>query len=381
MLCNNAVIKGDAVDQIGKTGLIIVLSLISIILAYISYQETGDLRCFWGESILCTEVMLLALLQNFVNTKWKCIPIIHYTVIQIGILMSNKTELELSEIVVYFIAVIGPGLIAAYNMLSINEDNQGLHLLYVRMFMSILILISIIDAFASIIGESSRAEIMSEFFSLVSFYISIMVLSLPRNGYLNIRRILITICIFFVVSTVSYSLIVTAFVWCDGERAPDIVCVFAMLHISIICTFLLCHKKKKHPVIIDDQYNYTLREKVLKAIGWSIADSERFNKRKLLEEGFKRDFVREYIGRFYCEVDSLKDIAMIQHNLAILRAAIDRQEFDDSICYESEGGNLVDEGVLLLGKLSLLHNLDTGINNCPIQILISGCDRGEKHGE
>ena len=154
------------------------------------------------------------------------------------------------------------------------------------------------------------------------------------------------------------------------DQIPYIVRTIIALQAAIIFVLVFCGRKKVRPMIAEDEYVYATKEKLLKAVGWNISEAEILNRRKYLDYASYRDFPKEYAGRFYGETDSLVEIESIQQRLNDIHDALDGMgDNSDKGSGDLEIERLEQEGVDLLGKLSIVYKFDTGINNCPIEIL------------
>ena len=71
----------------------------------------------------------------------------------------------------------------------------------------------------------------------------------------------------------------------------------------------------------------------------------------------------------------LKDIELIQQRLADIQKSLNAAESIDDRSKESVTELLELEGADLLGKLNIAYNFDTGISDCPVEILKSDCYR------
>jgi len=217
---------------------------------------------------------------------------------------------------------------------------------------------------------SGGAEILGSFACKLLFYAAITVLILPKNGYLNIRRIAIVGTIFTLTGTSTFLLIGAIAVMTSYDQIPYIVRTIIALQAAVIFTLVLCGRKKVRPMIAEDEYVYATKEKLLKAVGWNISEAEILNRRKYLDDASRRDFPKEYVGRFYGKTDSLVEIESIQQRLNNIQNALDGMgDNGDKGNDGMEIEKLEQEGADLLGKLSIVYKFDTGINNCPIEIL------------
>lgn len=368
MMYKNAVVKGDIVDQVGKRALIIVLAAIVLCNYYmpVTNGEIKPVNDKIGTALICLSMVVLAMLGDKVNSRLRCIPMIVFTAKRTPWLLSSIAGYTNKLTVLILIIMTILPIITCIKMLTIQGDKvRGFEVdsggdvrfyLFFTLMMDVMFSIPDIVLFTDVINAL-------RLLARCSILIASMILYLPRQGFLNIRRICITFGLFIIIDLFTFGMIKVLSGMITAADVTNASAALTSVFVSLI-TLLCCMEPKKEPKIEIDEYDCTLGEKLRKSIGWSNDDEERVNRKKYLESAAKRDFVHEYARRFYNNMYYAKDIESIQQRLRYIY--LQRAALEDSFngIDRIKASSLESEGADLLGKLYMVYGFNTGISEC-----------------
>lgn len=375
-----AVIKGDAVDQIGKTVLITGLAAIylgGIVLPDMKANGAAD----WIKiTLICISTVVLALIRDKVKSRVKCIPMIIYTAARIPWLFESMARNTSILVILFFTGMMILLILTCIEMMTIQDEMDGGYAVdkgsRIRYFLFFLLLLDVGFMIPNIVlyGDKWTAALL---LSRCSILTAIMILYLPRQGFLNIRRMLITAGHFLAISTITLGAIKLAEKWTCDIYESDALTVIMAVTISGL-TLLLRTDSKAEPIVATDEYEDTFGEKMLKTLGWSNYTEEMANLTNYIESASKRDLSGEYAHRFYNDMRYAKDIEFIQQRIRTIQQKL-------SLCPEDTSDReriikvyLEIEGSELLGKLSIAYDFKTGINSCSVETLNTDYERWDQ---
>ncbi len=358
-------IKIDAVDRIGKSILTVMMALVSMMTSYISYTHTHEIGGMILMSITAAEIMILTIIHRRVWIECKCIPMGQFTLIFIISYIRAVPLFGSFGALIYYTFMVMLAVVSVVKMFMIDNSNEKECSLTIRMCLAVFLLLDMGNALTGIVGGYGGIEVVADFLSHVALLGAIMLLYLP--GYLNIRRIVTASCLYFGTGMVMF-MIMDAIVKSLGANCDQHIILWSTSAFMAMLITLICSGSARVHPDIDDEFDYTPKEKLLKTIGWVISDAERFNRRKLLESACRRNFAAEYTNRLYGELDCLEDIVMIQQRLEDIWRSIEELNADTRLA-ELKIEKLEEEGADLLGRLSIVYGLDTGISCCSMDLL------------
>jgi len=366
-----AIIKGDAVDHIGKTVLIIGLAAIYLGGIVLPDMKANGVADWMKITLICISTVVLALLRDKVKSRVKCIPMIVFTAGRVPWILESMAHNRNILVIMIFAGMLILFILTCIEMMTIQDEIDGDYSVdkgdRIRYFLYVLLIMDVSFKLPYIVLDEDRWN-AALLLSRCSILLASMILYLPRQGFLNIRRILITGGKCLVVSTVTYGAIKLAEKWTGAVYESDALAAIIAVVISGF-TLLLCVDSKAEPVIAIDEYEYTFGEKLLRTIGWSNYAEEMANLNNYLESASKREFSYEYARRFYNDMRSAKDIEFIQQRIRTIQQEL-------SLCPEDTSDQeriikvyLEIEGAELLGKLSIAYDFKTGISSCSAETL------------
>jgi len=371
MMYKKAIVKGDIVDQVGKTALIIVFAATFFGGAVLLDMESSTIADKIITALISTSTVFIALIRDNVKSSLKCIPMIVFTATRMPGLFRSMASYTSNLAILIIMGTMILSVITCIEMMTVKDETDGDYAVdkggRIRYFLFLLLIIDVMFRVPDIVlyGDKWNAALL---LSRCSILLACMILYLPRQGFLNIRRILITAGQFLVVSTVTYGAIKLAEKWTGAVYESDALAAIIAVVISGF-TLLLCVDSKAEPVIAIDEYEYTFGEKLLRTIGWSNYAEEMANLNNYLESASKREFSYEYARRFYNDMRSAKDIEFIQQRIRTIQQEL-------SLCPEDTSDQeriikvyLEIEGAELLGKLSIAYDFKTGISSCSAETL------------
>lgn len=376
-MVNKAVVKGDIVDQVGKTVIIIVLAAIFLAGAVFFDMESSTIADKITAALIFASTVVVALAKDKVRSCLKCIPMTVFTSARLPGLFRSMVSYTSNLAILIIMGMMILSVITCIEMMTVQDekdkdfdsDKGG----RIRYFLFLLLIIDVMFRVPDIVLYRDRWN-AALLLSRCSILLASMILYLPRQGFLNIRRILITVRQFLVGSTVTFGAIKLAEKWTGPIYESDALAAIIAVVISGF-TLLLCVDSKTEPVIAADEYEYTFGEKLLRAIGWSNYAEEMANLNNYLESASKRDFSNEYAHRFYNDMRYAKDIEFIQQRIRTIQQKL-------SLCPEDTSDQeriikvyLEIEGAELLGKLSIAYDFKTGISSCSAETLNTDYER------
>lgn len=375
-MTKNAVVKGDILDQVGKTGLIIALAAIFFCAAALPEQDNKAAAYWLTTALISTSTVVLALVKDKVKYNLKCIPLVVFTASRLPGFFNHISFSTSSFEMLFALGKMLLLIITCIEMMTIKEkDGDG----YKGWRIRYLLVLLLITESASYIPELLLYEnrwTAAIVLSRASLLMACMILYLPRQGFLNIRRIIITLGVLASISLVTYGEIKLIEKWMVGIEESNAYYAGMAVLIAVL-SLMLCTGSKTGPKIESDEYEYTFREKIMKNIGWSIFSEEIANRRNYIESASKRDFSDEYAHRFYNDTRHARDIEGIQQRIRDIHREIIMCSNETSELAIRKGALIEYEGMELLGKLSIAYNFDTGINSCSIETLKNSSERWE----
>ena len=372
MVFKNAIIKGDIIDRVGKNAVTVILATGSFLTAYISFchtQETGNLII---AAVLSLEILALEAMGGRLGRFWKCIPMLHFMIAFLAAYFRMLPKIGSIDSFLYYLLMAFLPIVAVIKMIAIDDSNERSYSSDIRFCIEVWILLDMGNMLAGIADTGEGLTIMMDFISRLSFLGAIMIMYLPKQGLLNIRRIMAATILYSLLATISCISVYTIKRFLNVGDDSHAIMLLTSAFSSLFITVVICTNRKPH-ALIRDEYEYAPLERVFKAIGWNISEAEQLNRRKYLESAFERDFGGEYRRRLYGDMGYLKDIELIQQRLADIQKSLNAAESIDDRSKESVTELLEIEGADLLGKLNIAYNFDTGISDCPVEILKSDC--------
>ena len=376
-----ALIKDDRVDRIGKTVLILLFASLSMVASFKSFTQTGDNIKLALAAATYLEILVIACRGSKVRNCWKSIPMFSFTIVSITECIRHfvirpgfSSQLEYSEAlflifirtVMLMLCILISVKIATLDDISDSKDNDGV---FIRLYLCALLAVHSVTFLVYIVRHDSGRQFIAGFYSEIFFYLSILILSLPKQGVLNIRRILIMPGMTAVITSFAYAMLKLLAAIYDGfdETKYDL---FMISLIIAAQTMIWCGDNKTRPELKVNDYDYSMRERLLKTIGWNNAREEHVNRDYYLESGLKRDFSREYASRLYNDMSISEDISLIQQRLREIKEKREKLMLCNNELSRRRADYLGNEAADYLGKLSIAYGFDTGINSCPIEMLI-----------
>ena len=370
MLYRNAVIKGDVVDRIGKSAMTVIVALAAPLFTFISYKHTHEIGGMIMALLIAVEITVLAIVGRRVWIELKCVPMAHFTLAFLVFYFGSLSSFKSFGSLIYYTFMVMLAVVSVIKMLIINEANEKASFIDIRMCLILFLLMDMGNALAGMVSGRGGIDEVTDFGSHGAILSAIMLLYLPEKGFINIRRIIIDVCLFFGLDLGLFMIMHTIAKGMGAKPDSDVMIGLASSCMAMLAILIINGNNKGHPQI-DDEFAYTTKERLLKAIGWNISEAERFNRRKLLESAFERDFIKEYSDRLYGEMDCFEDIKKIQKILADIQRTLEELDAADTWWTKSQIEKLEIIGTDLLGKLSIAYDFDTGINDCSIELLRS----------
>ena len=372
MMNEKAIVRGDVFDRVGKSVLIVLLSAMSVATAFFSFMKTGKTVMMIMWAVACASAVILTFIRGKVSNSWKSVPMSLFTATYlVGFLKEAATLTKTSDIT-HSVTVMIIAIIATVKMLNMrDETKKGIYCdpgYDSRFYLLLLVLIDMLNSTYEAFANNVDPVIVADYLSRLFLVQAILILCLPSQGFLNIRRIAITFGRFASIGIFTFGMIKILSSRITAISGTNALAAIAAVFISLI-TILCCMEPKKEPEIEADGYDYSPGEKLLKAIGWCNAEEERVNRRRYLKSAAKRDFVHEYAHRFYNDMYYAKDIASIQQNLRSINQQIEDLAENANGQNRIKAASLETEGADLLGKLCIVYDFNTGINECPKELM------------
>ena len=384
MFNEQALIKGDKVDQTGKKVLIIVIAALSVAYGIIETRHTNDYNDLVLVAAFNLEAACITVAGKRVNRNCRCIPVMHLAVsvsmdIVKHVYLNGLQQVHLASLVIATAAMTA-GIVMMESYDWTDNTEAELMSIWVRLCMLILLIMELYETVAGIISRSGGVELFAGFISKGLFFLTVMIMSLPEQGLLNIRRICIMACRMSIVGLLTFGAVLAL---THGYAGCSMLNLFAgIFSIFLIMTILICCADKEISPDIEDEYDYDPGERMLKCIGWCNSGEECVNRRQYLESAVKRDFTREYAARIYNNLLYMEDIASIQLRLQEIQKQLIVSKKQDNFYSNIRIRNLEAAGVNMLGKLSIEYHFHTGINDyCPEDMMQLDYETGEKRDD
>lgn len=383
MFSTSKLIKGDKVDQVGKNVLIIVISALSVAAGIIATGDTKDYKEMVLIVALNLEIASITAAGKRVNKKWRFIPMIHFAIYGSAelvrhVCLNGLQSIHLSSVIIATVAMIASYLLMNPRNPKDNEEEEFTSI-QVRLCMLIMLLMKLYETMAGIVSLSGGLELFADFISRGLFFLAIVIMSLPEQGLLNIRRICSTVSNTSMACFLIFGTVLVLAQGLEGGKMLNLIVVF--FSVFTVTTILLCCIDGKESPDIENEYEYDLGERILKGIGWCISKEEDANRVQYLRDAFNRDFLTEYSRRIYNNKQYAEDISSIQLRLKVIKGQLKMLGKNENAENQVRTKGLKDEGVDLLGKLCIKYHFDTGINSCSIELLKTGARNGAEREE